>query len=374
MPQFKKNSNLKPEKMKKLYTLLAFTALAVTANAQSSDAGKATPISTMPFVHTASADRILNPDTTGLVNFVDFLPEFAPSGNAVIYGYLGGGFIYGNNVSTNVLRICGQGYDNLGPIPVKIIGALLWFGGQESDMGSSPTSKVVISGYDVTANRSRNTNGSGTFNSTVNNWPGPAATAKCSADLLFSDIDTLGFNYVPFTTPATFVDDFALVMDVTNLAAGDTVGLVSDDQNDALNIDLTWHKIGTNWYVTDQLFSNPAGPDFGSGGLDNNIAMWAVVADATGVNEFFNGMKLTTYPNPAVNNVSVEYTLENASTGVSLVVFAPNGKKVIENVYGNQNAGTYKVNVDASNLAAGTYFYQLNAGGRHFTKQLVITK
>jgi hypothetical protein len=360
--------------MKKLYTLVAFTALAVSANAQSSEAGKATPITTIPFVHTASADRILNPDTTGLVNFVDFLPEFAPSGNAVIYGYTGGGFIYGNNISTNVLRICGQGYDNLGPIPVKIIGALLWFGGQESDMGSSPTSKVVISGFDVSANKSRNTNGSGTFNSSVNNWPGPNATAKCSADLLFSDIDTLGFNYVPFTTPATFADDFALVMDVTALAAGDTVGLVSDDQNDALNIDLTWHKIGTNWYVTDQLFSNPAGPDFGSGGLDNNIAMWAVVADATGVNEYFNGMKLTTYPNPAVNNVSVEYTLENASTGVSLVVFAPNGTKVIENVYGNQNAGTYKVNVDASNLAAGTYFYQLNAGGRHFTKQLVITK
>lgn len=350
--------------------------LSVSAFAQSSEAGHAVVKGTKAINHMTSAERLSSPDTTGIVNITDFLPEFAAnSGQAVIYGYTGGGFIYGNNVSGNNLRICAQGYDNLNNIPVNIIGALLWFGGQESDAGSSSTSRMAIQTYAVVANRSRNTNGSGTFNSSTNNWPGPATgAASQTVDLLFSDVDTVNFNYVAFPTTHTYIDDFCLVMDVNNLAAGDTVGLVSDSQNDANNIDYTWHKIGTNWYVTDQLFSNPAAPDLGSGGLDNNIGFWAVLEDATGVNEFFNGMKLTTYPNPAVENVTVEYTLEQNSTGVSLVVFDQTGRKVVENRYNSQTAGNYKVTINASELAAGNYFYQLNANGHNFTKKFVVTK
>lgn len=350
--------------------------LSVTAFAQTSEAGHAVVKGSKAINHVVSADRLSSPDTTGIVNVTDFLPEFAAvSGQAVIYGYTGGGFIYGNNVSGNNLRIVGQGYDNLNNIPVNIIGALLWFGGQEMDGASSPTSRMAVQTYAVVANRSRNTNGSGTFNSSTNNWPGPATgAASQTVDLLFADVDTVNFNYVAFPTVHTYIDDFALVMDVTNLASGDTVGLVSDSQNDAQNMDYTWHKIGSNWYVTDQLFSNPAAPDLGSGGLDNNIGFWAVLEDATGVNEFFNGMKLTTYPNPAVENVTVEYTLEQNSNGVSLVVFDQTGRKVVENKYNQQTAGTYKVSINAADLAAGNYFYQLNANGHNFTKKFVVTK
>lgn len=363
--------------MKKIYLLSSTLLFSLAAVAQTPEIGKANPIAAKPFAHVIPTDRtFVCGDTAGWQNFTDFTPEFAAiSGGAVIYGYTGGGYIYGNNVSTNVLRICGQGYQNLNLDPLSISGVVLWFGGKESDLGSSGTSKVVITAFDVIANRSRNTNGSGTFNSTVNNWPGPATTAKCSADLLFSDVDTLAFNYVPFLTPANFTGDFAVVMDVTSLAAGDTVGLVSDSQNDAQNLDYTWHKIGTNWYVTDQLFSNPGSPDFGSGGLDNDIAMWPVVCDpVSGVSEFYNGMKLTTFPNPAVNSTVIEYTLEENSKNVSIVVFDLTGRKLINNVYEEQNAGTYKVTLATENLAAGSYLYQLNANGHRFTKQFVVSK
>jgi hypothetical protein len=361
--------------MKKFYLIASAVLLSVSAFAQTSEAGKAIVSGTKPLNYVVSPDRITSPDTTGIVNFTEFLPEFLPfGGNAVIYGYTGGGYIYGNNVSGNNLRIVAQGYDNLNVVPVQVQGVILWFAAKESDIASSPTSKVVISAYNVIPNRSRNTNGSGTFNSTVNNWPGPAVTAGATADLMFADIDTLDWNYVAFPTPATFMDDFAVVMDVTPLAGGDTVGLVSDNQNDAQNIDYTWHKIGTNWYVTDQLFSPAASPDFGSGGLDNNIAMWAVIEDATGVNEFFNGMKLTTYPNPVVSKATIEYTLENSSDNVSLFVFDARGKQILNNSYGTKNAGTYKVELETSDLAAGNYFYQLRANGRLFTKKFVVTK
>lgn len=359
--------------MKKIYTLVAISAVAFGANAQNS-AGKAYQIASKPVSRVVSPERISNPDTTGLVNFTDFLPEFASVSNSYsIYGYTGGGYIFGNNVDG--LNINGQGYQNLGPIPVKIIGVIAQFGRLQSDLGSSPTSKVVISAYDMAANKALNTTGSGTFNSTVYNAPGPNGVAKSSADLLFSAIDTTtNWNYVAFATPANFIGDFAIILDAStpNLAAGDTVGLLSDSQNDALNLDYGVSKYSGKWYVTDQLYSNAAAG--GSGDLDLDVALFAVVSDATGVNEYFQGMKLTTYPNPAVNNVTVEYTLEKNSSGVSLTVLDAKGQKVLENKFNDQAAGTYSVKLDASNLAAGTYFYQLRAAGHNVTKQLVITK
>jgi len=361
--------------MKKIYLLASAALLSVAAFGQTAEVGKAVVKSTKTFSYVASPERLSSPDTTGLVNYLDFQPEFAgPSGQAVIYGYTGGGFIYGNNVSGNNLRVCAQGYDNLNNIPVNVIGALMWFGGKESDLVSAPTSRVVVSTYAMAANKARNTNGSGTFNSSTNNWEGPSGTAQQSVDLLFADVDTVDFNYVQFPTVATYIDDFALVMDVTNLSPGDTVGLVSDSEDDAGNLDFTYHKIGTAWYVTDQLFSNAASPDFGSGGLNNDIGFWAVVEDATGVNEFFNGMKLTTYPNPAVEQVTVEYTLEQNSDNVSLLVFDQSGRKIVENKYSQQNAGTYKASVNTADFAAGNYFYQLRANGHLFTKKFVVTK
>jgi len=364
--------------MKKIYLLAGAALLSVASFAQTSEAGKAHVAGTKPYMHATAHERDAI-DTTGIgaSGILDYLPEFLPNGGpASIYGYTGGGYIYGNNVSANNLRVCAQGYDNLNVTPVHITGIIAWFGGMESDMGSSATSKVTFSAYNMAPNKAYNTNGSGAFNSTTLNWEGPSGTAVESADLMFVDIDTLPgeWNYVAFPAAATFADDFAIAMDVTPLAAGDTVGLVSDNQNDAANMDFTYHKIGTKWYVTDQLFSDPAAPSLGSGGLDNDMALWAVVDDATGVDQFFNNMELTVYPNPAVETATIKYTLAKDASNVSITVFDKVGHKMLNNTYLKQTAGTYTVDVDASHLAAGTYFYQLRADGHNFTKQFVVTK
>lgn len=355
--------------MKKIYLIAGAALLSVAAFGQSSEEGKAYVKGTRTFSHVTSPERLLSPDTTGIVNYLDFLPEFLPNGGqASIYGYTGGGYLYGNNVSLNHFKAVAQGYDNLNSTPVNVVGVLMWFGGKESDNGSSATSKVVVSAYNMLPNKAYNTTGTGINTSTLN-WEGPTGAAQSPTDLLFVDIDTLDFNYVQFNTPATFVDDFAVSMDVSTLATGDTVGLVSDRQNDAFNLDFAYHKV-TSWYVSDMIFSGTAG----TGGLDNNIAMWAVIEDATGVNEFFNGMKLTTYPNPSVDQVTVEYTLEKDSKNVKLMVFSTDGRKVLENNYSQQSEGTYKTSLNTSDFAAGNYFYQLSANGHMFTKKFVVTK
>lgn len=362
--------------MKKIYTLLAVSAFAFAATAQTVESpSQPFIVKASPYVNIGGERIIGNPDTTGIVNFTDFLPEFDGL-NPVFYSYgsaaLTTGYLYGNNGSGNGFKEVAQGYQNIIGSPVKVIGVLMWFGGKQSDMGSSATSKVVVKSYDMAANKAYNVN-AGAFNSTVLNFIGPNIVRN-SADILYADIDTVDFNYVSFASPQTYVGDFAVSVDFSTLAAGDTAGLVSDDVNSALDQDYAYHKsvIGATvrWFVTDELFSGAAA----TGLFDNSAAIWAVISDATGVNEFFNGMKLTTYPNPAVNNVVVEYTLEKNANAVSLVMFDKTGRKIVNNSYGSQNAGTYKVNIETSNLAAGTYFYQLNAGGHNFTKQIVITK
>ncbi len=361
--------------MKKITFTVALFVCALSINAQS-DANNAFLAGSKTPIYVQNPERTVgNPDTTGIVNYTDFLPEFLPNGGAAsIYGYTGGGFIFGNNVSTNNLRICAQGYKNLNPTPVSVVGVLAWFGGKQSDAGSSATSKVTFSLYNMAVNKAYNTNGSGTFNSTTANWPGPNGTAVASGDLLFADVDTVDFNYVPFTTAGVCYGDFAVAMDVTPLAAGDTVGLVSDRQNDAQELDYAFHKIGTKWYVTDQLFSAAASPTFGTGGLDNNIAMWLVLSEYTAVNEYFNGIKLTAYPNPTTDQITVEYSLEKAASQATLTIIDAKGKKVMEKTVATQNQGANKITVNTSGLASGNYFYQIATNGGRVTKKFVVTK
>lgn len=365
--------------MKKIYLLSNVMLLSVAAFSQNSPyQGKIGTVTSKPLVHAIAADRVTSPDTTGIVNVTDFLPEFASqSGQLTIFGYSGGGYIYGNN--KDGLNVCAQGYNNVSSpvVPVQVIGAIAWFAKKERDLAGAGASKVSIKLYAMADNKAYNTNGSGTFNQTTLNAPGPNGAAKASVDILYDDIDTTTFanaNYVTFTTPASFTGDFAISMDATTLTAGDTVGLLSDQTLDAQNLDYTFHKLGTKWVVSDQAFSNAAAPDLGTGGLDNNIALFAVLNDATGVNEYFNGMKLTTYPNPAVEKATIEYTLEKNANNVSVFVFDKSGRRILEKNFNTQNAGTYKVDVETANLSAGTYLYQLNANGRNFTKQFVVTK
>jgi hypothetical protein len=268
--------------MKKIYTLIVFAGISTSLSAQLTDKSSRAFIErTLSFTYSPSVERILSPDTTGKVNYTDFLPQFSPTGSAVIYGYTGGGFVYGNNVDS--INVCAQGYANLTHVPVRILGVLLWFGGKQSDAGSAPTSKVVVKAWGISPNNAFNTDGSGTFNGTVANWAGPATGSNApdaSADIPFTTIDTLNFNYVSFAVPPVYGGDFAVGVDFSTLAAGDTVGLVSDQQNDAGNLDYAYQLYQNKWFVSDQLFSPAAAPALGSGVLDNNIAIWAVIDTA----------------------------------------------------------------------------------------------
>ena len=67
------------------------------------------------------------------------------------------------------------------------------------------------------------------------------------------------------------------------------------------------------------------------------------------------------YPNPFNPSTVISYTLPKASD-VKLTVFNMLGQKVQTLVDAKQSVGKYTVRFDASELASGVYFYQIQAG------------
>ena len=79
------------------------------------------------------------------------------------------------------------------------------------------------------------------------------------------------------------------------------------------------------------------------------------------------------YPNPFNPSTSINYQLP-VSGNVTLKVFDVLGKEVAVLVNERKEAGTYVVEFSVTNLASGTYFYRLRAGGFVQIKKMTILK
>lgn len=99
--------------------------------------------------------------------------------------------------------------------------------------------------------------------------------------------------------------------------------------------------------------------------LDNTI----------GVNETEN-YNLTLFqnrPNPTNGTTSIAYTLETASD-VNFTMVDLTGKVVYSNNFGTMNAGQHNIDLNATDFAAGVYYYTLTAGAEKVTLKMVVTE
>ncbi len=79
------------------------------------------------------------------------------------------------------------------------------------------------------------------------------------------------------------------------------------------------------------------------------------------------------YPNPFNSTTSLSYTLP-ISSHVDLRLYDLMGREVTTLVQREQIAGTYRVLLDGSHLASGTYFVRLQAGAFSKTQKIVLLK
>ena len=79
------------------------------------------------------------------------------------------------------------------------------------------------------------------------------------------------------------------------------------------------------------------------------------------------------YPNPFNPVTVIHYSLP-VTCEVDLSIYNILGQKVATLVNKQQNAGSYKVNFDASNLSSGIYVYSLHGGGIDISKKMILMK
>ena len=122
----------------------------------------------------------------------------------------------------------------------------------------------------------------------------------------------------------------------------------------------------------------------GNFGNANNASKWWTIGTSPMVRINFDPIlgvnnanelvsSLSAYPNPAANNVNVNFTVVEASN-VAVTVVSLTGDVVYNNNLGVVAAGKYTENINTAKLANGVYFYTLTVNGNATTKKLVISK
>jgi hypothetical protein len=100
------------------------------------------------------------------------------------------------------------------------------------------------------------------------------------------------------------------------------------------------------------------------------ISVVGVDEDPVIVNEFLLEQN---YPNPFNPGTQIKYSLAEGSK-VTLKVYDILGNEVAVLVNTNQEAGSYNINFNASNLATGLYIYTLNTGNFTSSKKMMFLK
>ena len=79
------------------------------------------------------------------------------------------------------------------------------------------------------------------------------------------------------------------------------------------------------------------------------------------------------YPNPFNPSTTIKFTIPQESK-VQLNVYNILGEKVSQLLNEVKDAGSYSVNMNASNLSSGVYIYRLQAGLKVFTNRMILMK
>ncbi|MDD3558937.1 MAG: T9SS type A sorting domain-containing protein [Melioribacteraceae bacterium] len=79
------------------------------------------------------------------------------------------------------------------------------------------------------------------------------------------------------------------------------------------------------------------------------------------------------YPNPFNPSTTIEFTLSEVNP-VELNIYDALGQKIATLISSTMEAGSYKYQYDASNLATGIYFYELKVGNNNSVKKMNLIK
>ena len=79
------------------------------------------------------------------------------------------------------------------------------------------------------------------------------------------------------------------------------------------------------------------------------------------------------YPNPFNPSTNINYTIPEDNF-VELKIFNAIGEEIVELVSETQNAGSYDISFNATDLSGGIYFYRLKAGNFSQVRKMMLVK
>jgi hypothetical protein len=284
--------------------------------------------------------------------------NFANATGLSIYSINGAaGYVAGSNEFNDAVKA--QQFIVTPSTGYAIEGASFWFAAK--DKAGTPND-VTFRVWDMDGTTGETFSGS---NQTCPN------TVLGSTTLSVDDIDTVNETYVTFPTPIIVTSDYAIGIDIEN-TYDDTVALITTKDGDGGGFELAWEKWSNgSWYTMMAAWGD------GTTGIDFDLCIFPIVdmssANITD-NYYVFGMKMTTYPNPARNEATLAYELENNSDNVVVTIVNERGRLVRTIEQGAQNKGSYTLNLDLSDLASGNYFCNLSSNGQRLIKRMVIVK
>lgn len=112
-----------------------------------------------------------------------------------------------------------------------------------------------------------------------------------------------------------------------------------------------------------------------NGGAYDTIYKWnSKLTDVENTEEIVKDYRLEqNFPNPFNPSTSISYSIPT-NEFVNLAVFDILGREVKTLVNEQKNAGKYKIQFNASNLATGVYIYRIKAGQFEQTRKLILIK
>ena len=197
------------------------------------------------------------------------------------------------------------------------------------------------------------------------------------SELEYPCVDTVSMGkYIRDITTGDFNNDQTM-----DIAVSDQNGLyiISGDGNGRLTSIDTVDIIDRDYY---------GGNDIKAADVDNNGFLDLVVTRYTQISIYYNTsataitsgtmppadfLLFQNYPNPFNPSTTISYQISQAGL-VQLSIYNLLGQKVRELVDATQSPGLYRVNIDATGLAAGLYFYRLRCKQGCSTRKMVIIK
>lgn len=262
-------------------------------------------------------------DTLGYASFYSF--------NDTLYVAPNGGYAFGNNGFGDKAKA--QSYYNESPFVLRKV--LLDFGAVENNSGD-PNSVIRVTVYD--------NNGFGVTQYGESDSIAPDSVIAF-VDIAVSDLVANGnLTEVSFENSTIVIRRrFSVGIDLTYLSAGDTVGLVSTVDGDAMGATNSWELSSSNtWFTVGQ-------QDY-SWNLDVDLAIFPMIdtEDPAGIKDAAQ-VELQIYPNPATDYVY----LEGEFSGMGMItvdVFDLAGKRALSNTFSNS-----RNIIDLTSLPTGMY-------------------